>query len=138
ARSVVGSGRWGRQLEVRLQGTAGWSDLWARLTGCAEQLNLRSLALDVNAPAHHEGYHARRSRPVAARGEEPSCWSAVIPLAAWGQTVGQVAVTGDPDADPIWRKLAELTRVTEGVETVLAASANARRESLPVVEASSA
>jgi UDP-GlcNAc:undecaprenyl-phosphate GlcNAc-1-phosphate transferase len=123
ARSVVGSARGGRALEVRLQGSAGWGDLWVRLTGCAEQLNLQSIALDVNAPAHHEGYHARWSGPAGAREGEANCWSAVIPLTAWGQTVGRVAVSGLPDAEPVWRKLAVLAGVTDGVETVLATTA---------------
>jgi UDP-GlcNAc:undecaprenyl-phosphate GlcNAc-1-phosphate transferase len=122
ARSLVGSPRDGRRLEVRLQGSAGWGEMWARLTGCAERLNLRSIALDVNAPAHHEGYHARWHRPGEFGGEEPHCWSAVVLLTAWGQTVGRVAVTGHPDAEPVWQKLAALARVTDGVETVLAAT----------------
>jgi UDP-GlcNAc:undecaprenyl-phosphate GlcNAc-1-phosphate transferase len=131
ARSLVGSDRDGRRLEVRLQGSAGWGELWARLTGCAERLNLRSIALDVNAPAHHEGYHARWRRPADFGGEEPHGWSAVVPLTAWGQTVGRVTVTGNPDAEPVWQKLAALARVTDGVETVLAAT----RPAAPAVRA---
>jgi UDP-GlcNAc:undecaprenyl-phosphate GlcNAc-1-phosphate transferase len=135
AQSLVGSARDGRRLEVRLQGSAGWGELWTRLTGCAERLNLRSIALDVNAPAHHEGYHARWHRPAGFGGEEPHCWSAVVLLTAWGQTVGRVAVTGHPDDEPVWQKLAALARVTDGVETVLAATAPAARAE-PLVGAS--
>jgi UDP-GlcNAc:undecaprenyl-phosphate GlcNAc-1-phosphate transferase len=128
ARSVVGSSQRGQQLEVRLQGSAQWGDLWTLLTGCAAGLNLRSIALDVNAPAHHEGYHARWARPAAVPGahggEEPSFWSAVLLLTAWGQTVGQVTVSGLPDAVPVWRKLAALARVTDAAETVLAQAAS--------------
>jgi UDP-GlcNAc:undecaprenyl-phosphate/decaprenyl-phosphate GlcNAc-1-phosphate transferase len=120
ARAVLGTAPAGRQLEVRLQGSAEWSALWARLTACACDLNLRSMALDVNSPAHHEGYHARWSRPGPVTGEEPAVWSAVVPLTAWGQQVGQVTVTGNPDGEPVWRKLAVLTGVTDGAETVLA------------------
>jgi UDP-GlcNAc:undecaprenyl-phosphate GlcNAc-1-phosphate transferase len=118
ARSVIGA-RAGR-LEVRLQGKARWGALWIRLTECAERLNLQNIALDVNAPAHHEGYHARWSRPTTQRGEEPPCWSAVILLTAWGQIVGQVTVSGLPDATPVWQKLAALAEVTDATETVLA------------------
>jgi UDP-GlcNAc:undecaprenyl-phosphate GlcNAc-1-phosphate transferase len=121
ARSVVGA-RAGR-LEVRLQGSARWGALWGQLTEYAKHLNLQSIALDVNAPAHHEGYHARWSRPTPARNEEPACWSAVILLTAWGQTVGQVTVSGLPDATPVWRKLAALAGVTDAAETVLAEAA---------------
>src|SRR5262249_41151655 len=34
-------GRQVRELEVRLQGTADWKELWARLTACAQELNLK-------------------------------------------------------------------------------------------------
>lgn len=131
ARSVVGAPQSGKQMEVRLQGTAQWGDLWARLTDCAGRLNLRSVALDVNAPAHHEAYHARWSRPTDTRGEEPTCWSAVILLSAWGQTVGQVTVSGLPDDVPVWQKLATLANVTDGAETVLAEAAAARPVPVP-------
>ena len=85
-------------------------------------MNLRSLALDVNAPAHQEGYHARWHRPDPPVGEAPDHWSAVIPLTAWGQAVGQVTVTGRRDDEPVWRKLAVLSGLTDQVEAVLAAS----------------
>ncbi|MDY3552162.1 MraY family glycosyltransferase [Gemmata sp. JC717] len=124
SRSVLGGAPpCGKRLEVRLQGTAQWGELWTRLTDCAGRLNLRSVALDVNAPAHHEAYHARWSRPLETRGEEPVCWSAVLLLTAWGQTVGQVTVSGLPDGEPVWQKLAALARVTDAAETVLAEAA---------------
>jgi UDP-GlcNAc:undecaprenyl-phosphate GlcNAc-1-phosphate transferase len=120
AGSVIGTARTGREIEVRLQGSAEWSEFWKRLTGSADRLKLRSISMDVNSPAHHEGYHARWCRPSVKFGEEPNCWSAVIPLTAWGQTIGQVAVTGHPDADPVWQKVAELSAITDGIEAVLA------------------
>lgn len=119
AGSVIGTQRTGRQLEVRLQGSAKWCGLWKELTGSADRLKLRSISLDVNSPAHHEGYHARWCQSSVKYGEEPNCWSAVILLSAWGQTIGQVAVTGHPDTVPVWQKLAELTRLTDGLEAVL-------------------
>jgi UDP-GlcNAc:undecaprenyl-phosphate/decaprenyl-phosphate GlcNAc-1-phosphate transferase len=45
----------------------------------------------------------------------------VILLTAWGQTIGQVAVTGHPDIEPVWQKLAELTEITDGIEAVISA-----------------
>src|SRR5437773_318504 len=39
------------QSTVRLQGSADWNDLWRHVTDCAEQLCLRAVRLDVNAPA---------------------------------------------------------------------------------------
>ena len=119
AGSMIGTAGTGRQIEVRLQGSAKWCGLWKDLTSSADRLKLRSISLDVNSPAHHEGYHARWCRPSVKFGEEPNCWSAVILLSAWGQTIGQVAVTGHPDTVPVWRKLAELTHLTDGIEAVL-------------------
>ncbi len=119
AGAVIGTPQTGREIEVRLQGSAGWSEFWKRLTGSADELKLRSISLDVNSPAHHEGYHARWCRPTVKFGEEPNCWSAVILLTAWGQTIGQVAVTGHPDVVPVWQKLAALTAITDSIEAVL-------------------
>lgn len=132
ARAVFGSAVRERRLQVRLQGSAGWDEWWDRLAEQANRLNLRSLALDVNAPAHQEGYHARWNRPGPPAGEAPDHWSAVIPLTAWGQAVGQVFVTGGTDAEPAWRKLAVLTGLTDEVEAVLAASTVRPPEPAPV------
>jgi UDP-GlcNAc:undecaprenyl-phosphate GlcNAc-1-phosphate transferase len=121
AGSMIGTPRTGREIEVRLQGSGKWSELWKQLTGSADRLKLRSISLDVNSPAHHESYHARWCRPSVKFGEEPNCWSAVILLTAWGQTIGQVAVTGHPDTEPVWQKLAELTAITDGIEAVISA-----------------
>lgn len=119
ARAALGPPPGGRQMQVRLQGSAGWADLWDRLTAAALRLNLNAVALDVNAPLHHEGYHARWHGPTPATGEENSVWSAVLPLSAYGRPIGQVSVTGLPDGEPVWRKLAELGGVTEGIELLL-------------------
>src|SRR5262249_35566120 len=50
------------QIEVRLQGSADWKELWGVLTTYAQQLNLTTVHLDVNVPLIHEGYHARWDR----------------------------------------------------------------------------
>ena len=47
------------QIKVHLQGSADWNELWRDLTGSAQELGLKTMTLDVNAPAMHEGYHAR-------------------------------------------------------------------------------
>jgi UDP-GlcNAc:undecaprenyl-phosphate GlcNAc-1-phosphate transferase len=112
--------RGGRRMEIQLQGSAEWKELWVQLTSQIQSLNLQSIALDVNAPQQQECYHARWLEPAPATGEEPNYWSAVIPLTAWGQNIGQVTVWGRPDEEPVWRKLAVLTTVTDSVEGVLA------------------
>jgi UDP-GlcNAc:undecaprenyl-phosphate GlcNAc-1-phosphate transferase len=101
-----------RQMEVRLQGSADWGQLWLLLTGAAERLNLRQMSLDVNAPALHEAYHARWDS--AAEGDEaPTQWRVTIPLAARGQSIGRLEIGGTPDGAPVWAKVAALTQVVD-------------------------
>ncbi len=101
-----------RQMEVRLQGSADWGQLWLHLTGTAERLNLQQMALDVNAPALHEGYHARWD--CAADGDEvPAQWRVTIPLAARGQAIGRLEIGGAPDGAPVWAKVAAVTQLVE-------------------------
>src|SRR5205085_264126 len=57
-----GSENGSRQIAVHLQGTTEWQRLWVQLTQHAETRRLVYLRLDVNAPALHEGYHARWDR----------------------------------------------------------------------------
>jgi UDP-GlcNAc:undecaprenyl-phosphate GlcNAc-1-phosphate transferase len=121
ARSLSGaSGEKGHQVEVRLQGSANWCVLWRRLLTCADGLNLRSLLLDVNAPAVQEGYHARWFRGSATEPDEGEVWSADIPLTAAGQAVGRVTITGFRDGEAVWRKMAAVAEVAEQIEAVLA------------------
>jgi UDP-GlcNAc:undecaprenyl-phosphate GlcNAc-1-phosphate transferase len=111
-----------RQVVVRLQGNADWKGLWTALTAVAEQLNLQQLCLDVNAPALHEGYHARWDR-AHDDGEVPSLWQAAIPITALGSIVGRLQIAGLPDAQPVWAKIAEVTRAVEDFESVIASLA---------------
>lgn len=119
ARSILGFHDGGRVIEARIQGSARWGDLWGKLTGSVEQLNLRTISLDVNAPFVHEGYHAKWRRPRYRLVVEGYVWSAVLPLSAWGQSVGQIAVTGYCDTEPIWKKVAALTSMTGEIEALL-------------------
>jgi UDP-GlcNAc:undecaprenyl-phosphate GlcNAc-1-phosphate transferase len=106
------------QLEVRLQGSADWNDLWRNVTACAEQLQLKTVCLDVNAPALQEGYHARWGR-VQGEAGNPGHWRAEIPLAARGQVVGRLEVSGVRDAEPVWEKIALVAKMVEEVEVAL-------------------
>ena len=101
------------QMEVRLQGSGDWQRLWILLTDEAIRLNLQQMLLDVNAPALHEGYHARWSRFREAD-EAPTLWRFEIPLlSAKGQSIGRLLIAGKPDNDPVWSKIATLTKVVE-------------------------
>jgi UDP-GlcNAc:undecaprenyl-phosphate GlcNAc-1-phosphate transferase len=105
--------------EVRLQGTADWRELWRTLTATAAQLNLQELCLDVNAPALHESYHARWAR-AHEDGEVPTLWRAALPITLAGSIVGRLEIAAVPDAQPVWAKIATITRTVAGIEHVVA------------------
>ena len=46
--------------EVHLQGSVPWREIWSRFTACADDLNLKSIRLDLNAPF----YSRELSRPL--------------------------------------------------------------------------
>jgi UDP-GlcNAc:undecaprenyl-phosphate GlcNAc-1-phosphate transferase len=106
-----------RRMEVRLQGSHDWRQLWSLLREEAERLNLQQLLLDVNAPAIHEGYHARWDR-FRGNDETPNLWRFEIPLATDGQSVGRLEIAGQPDGTPAWSKIEMLTRLVENYVTV--------------------
>jgi len=107
------------QLEVRLQGSTDWTELWASLTARAAELDLRSVCLDVNAPALHEGYHARWGRFEAeAEGDAP--WRAEFPLVVSGHAVGRLELTGERGTAPVADIMWSVLKMAEDVEKALA------------------
>jgi UDP-GlcNAc:undecaprenyl-phosphate GlcNAc-1-phosphate transferase len=111
-----------RASEIRLQGSANWNDLWNAFVECGVQLNLKRIHLDVNAPAIHEGYHARWDCPEV-ESECLSVWYAEMPLTVRGQTVGRLEITGHRDDEPIWTKVCRLSKLVEEIELVVASLA---------------
>jgi UDP-GlcNAc:undecaprenyl-phosphate GlcNAc-1-phosphate transferase len=99
-------------MEVRLQGSAAWKDLWEALKLRTGELNLQSILLDVNAPALHEGYHARWDQSQDDASELP-LWHAEIPMTAQGVSVGRLVLEGKPDDQPVWLKIAIVMKVIE-------------------------
>jgi UDP-GlcNAc:undecaprenyl-phosphate GlcNAc-1-phosphate transferase len=104
-----------REMEVRLQGSVDWKELWAIITSSAPDLNLTRVRFDVNAPAINEGYHARWDR-AHTETEETNLWRAEIPLSVNGRTFGQVEVVGYRDETPIWQKIETLARLIQDFE----------------------
>jgi UDP-GlcNAc:undecaprenyl-phosphate GlcNAc-1-phosphate transferase len=104
-----------RQLEVRLQGSVEWSELWLNITACGQLLNLRTIRLDVNAPAIFEGYHASWQR-AQGQADEATSWRAEIPLVARGQAIGRLQVVGEQDEEPVWQKIATLAKLVQDFE----------------------
>jgi UDP-GlcNAc:undecaprenyl-phosphate GlcNAc-1-phosphate transferase len=104
-----------RAMEVRLQGSADWGELWITMTAAAEQLHLRSLRLDVNAPAIGEGYHARWDVP-GEEADETGMWLAAVPLEAQGRTIGRLQIVGSRDGEPVLHKFAALAELVQQLE----------------------
>jgi UDP-GlcNAc:undecaprenyl-phosphate GlcNAc-1-phosphate transferase len=107
-----------RQIEVRLQGTTDWTRLWKALTDSAAQLDLKELRLDVNAPALHEGYHARWDR-FSEDTESTSLWRAEIPLTVAGLAAGRLEIAGLTDQEPVWLKVATFARIVKELEVFI-------------------
>ena len=117
-----------RQTEIRLQGSVDWAELWKTLIDRAARLNLNQLRFDVNAPALHEGYHARWDR-LTQESDSPPLWRVQIPLTIRGHAVGRLEVAGQADHEPVWTKVATVTRVVEDFEALMNAGAPTRRTS---------
>lgn len=103
------------EMEVRLQGTAEWEQVWREITGRAIDLALTAVHLDVNAPLWHEGYHRRWEK----RGHDPdqlAGWRVDLPLVGHGQVIGRLTVFGDRGADSIGEKLAEVSALARKAE----------------------
>jgi UDP-GlcNAc:undecaprenyl-phosphate GlcNAc-1-phosphate transferase len=105
-----------KQSTVRLQGSLDWSELWCAVTELAQQLNLKAVCLDVNAPALHEGYHGRWDSAIE-EAEEQIVWRADIPLTAGQHVIGRLEVVGYQDAEPVWMKIQTLSQMVQTFET---------------------
>lgn len=122
---------------VRLQGVGNWCAVWAEITRAAEDLNLTSVRLDVNAPAWHEGYHRRWDRGGRAV-PEYEVWRVELPLFGCGQVLGRLTVVGVRDGRGITDKMAILSRIADAVESRAALVADTVRVPPPTVSSVSA
>src|SRR5262249_51176777 len=104
------------QMQVRLQGSADWTKLWTDLTLSAANLGLTNLCLDVNAPAIHEGYHARWDRRKDTNAEDPPTGHADMPLVVRGQTVGRLEIAGERNRVRLADTMAAATSLVEKIE----------------------
>jgi UDP-GlcNAc:undecaprenyl-phosphate GlcNAc-1-phosphate transferase len=102
-------------LELHMQGTGNWPELWQSLMACAWKLNLVMVRLNVNAPAIYEGYHGRWDRPFEET-EESNLWHAELPLMVEGKNLGRVEVTGMRDGQIVSEKMAAVARLLEDFE----------------------
>ncbi|HET6574895.1 MAG TPA: MraY family glycosyltransferase [Fimbriiglobus sp.] len=104
------------ELSVRLQGTGDWAEVWRRLVAQADDLELSSVRLDVNAPAWHEGFHGRWDRKSQA-GDPLGAWRLELPVFGHGQLIGRLSVAGERTDDaPVADQFARLARTVAAVE----------------------
>lgn len=109
-----------RQMEVRLQGSADWAELWSGLIASAGPLDLETICLDVNAPAVYEGYHARWH--CGSRGEESQpTWRLEVPLLVNGQKIGRLEVAWCRGADRSAEKMLAVAQWTDELKQDIAA-----------------
>ncbi len=109
-----------RRLEVRIQGSADWPRLWHDFTAWAADLGLKSLCLDINAPALHEAYLGRWERE-ADEPDDENVWRAQFPLKAGGHNLGRLEVVGRRDEGAAIFTIAVLAGRVEGLEYALGA-----------------
>lgn len=80
------------EVQIRLEGSGQWDELWKTLIEFAEQFDLSSVELHVHLPAMREEYRAswRRTSPP----QETDLWTSDIPLLTDKLAVGRLRVTG--------------------------------------------
>jgi UDP-GlcNAc:undecaprenyl-phosphate/decaprenyl-phosphate GlcNAc-1-phosphate transferase len=114
-----------REIQVRLHGSLQWKDLMEAVVGNSMALNLKTINLDVNAPALNESYHAHWDSGIE-QAEEAALWRAEIPLALHDQCIGRLEVLGHRDAEQIWQKLSKLSAMVQSFEAQFAEWADTR------------
>ena len=100
--------------------------MWKNITACAEQLRLKAVCLDVNAPAIMEDYHARWGK-VVENTENPAIWRVQFPLQAHGQVVGRLEIAGQRHGTPVAEKLALIAKIVADVELAVAGLTRSRQ-----------
>jgi UDP-GlcNAc:undecaprenyl-phosphate GlcNAc-1-phosphate transferase len=106
------------QHAIRLQGSANWSEMWSTVTAAAEEMQFKSVCLDVNAPSLKAGYHARWGR--VDNDSETSCyWKTDVPLSVNGQLVGRVEIVGQRGNETMRDPFGQVAKLVEDLETAI-------------------
>jgi UDP-GlcNAc:undecaprenyl-phosphate GlcNAc-1-phosphate transferase len=116
-RSLLPTNRPGvpHQAVVHVQGSADWGELMEALVGSAEELNLKNIRLDVNAPALHESYHGVWDCGAADL-RELGLWRTELPLFLRGQIVGRLEVAGQRNGKAIREQVAYIEATVDRFE----------------------
>ncbi|MFN7844289.1 MAG: MraY family glycosyltransferase [Pirellula sp.] len=81
-----------RVQKVRLQGSREWEIVWSSLVEFAEKHGVAKIALDLNMPWLHEGFHANWH--IAKMPDSSERWTLKIPIQSQGKILGRVEVAG--------------------------------------------
>jgi UDP-GlcNAc:undecaprenyl-phosphate/decaprenyl-phosphate GlcNAc-1-phosphate transferase len=81
-----------RVQKVRLQGSREWDIVWTSLVEFAAKYGLARIALDLNMPWLHEGFHANWH--VNKMPDISERWTVKIPIQSEGKILGRVEVVG--------------------------------------------
>jgi UDP-GlcNAc:undecaprenyl-phosphate GlcNAc-1-phosphate transferase len=121
-----------QELELRWQGKIDWRRHFNQLQQAAQELQVRRLTLEVDAPAFGEGYHARWEHPAAGAPERDVSWTVGLPICLGGQVVGRLELAGERRDELFWEALAKIAVLVEEFELQLteALSADAARPPL--------
>lgn len=129
----------GRHSKVRLQGTRCWEDAWEALIEALEGMPVRRVDLDVNAPRHHEGFHAtwRRTKVKDSSGND-RIWRFEMPLIDSDREAGHIRVVGDRDQEGCMQEIEKVVTLLESFESHVSGmlrqeQPEARAESRPVL-----
>ncbi len=123
-----------REIQVRLLGCLDWNELWQELVTHCQELDLKEVRLDVNAPALNEGYHARWDVSHDS-GEAAGLWRAEFPLVVHERVIGSLEVAGGRDGDPISDKLKALAQLINEFETTAQRMTTSSSETIVVESA---
>lgn len=81
-----------RVQKVRLQGSREWDIVWSSLVEFAEKHGVAKIALDLNMPWLHEGFHANWH--ISKMPDSSERWTLKIPIQSQGRILGRVEVMG--------------------------------------------
>jgi UDP-GlcNAc:undecaprenyl-phosphate GlcNAc-1-phosphate transferase len=111
-------------MRVHLPGAGEWHAFWESLTGCATELDLQVIRLDVNTRAVHARYHARWDR-LDRRLADSTLWRAEIPLEAGGQHLGRLELVGHQEQEAAWKVISVVGKLVDDLEIRLSANPGA-------------
>ena len=99
AKTVLNLNQDVQQSSVHVQGSRDWQVDWDELCQFADNMKLKEITLDLNAPWLHESFHATRKNSENSEKGGGNAWKAQVPLLAGGRSFGRIEVRGAQSVD---------------------------------------